>query len=65
MHDDDELLQMLTAEDMGGRVGLAQVVQVDIVVGRPHRNLMRRAGVVLDAADVGAQLYRCGRRCLL
>ena len=65
MHDDDRQLRALTAEDMSGCVTLPQVIQVDVVVSRPHRNLMRRIRVVLDAADIGAQLYRRGRRCLL
>ena len=63
--ENDDLTRVLTAEDVSGCVCLPQVVQMDIMVGRPYCNLMRRGGVVLDAADIGAQLYRCGRRCLL
>ena len=55
-----ELADVPTTEDMDGGRGLAQVVEVDVVVGGPHCNLVRGVGVVLHAAHVGAQLYGRG-----
>ena len=55
----------VTAKDVDRGGGFAQVVQVHVVVGRAHSDLVGSVGVVLHAAHVGAQLYACGGRCLL
>ena len=54
-----------TTEDMDGGGGLAQVVQVDVVIGGSHGDLVRGVWVVLHAAHIGAQLYGRGRLRLL
>ncbi len=54
-----------TCKDVDGRGDIAEVVEVDGVVGGAHRDLMRAARVVLDAAHVGAHVHRHRRRRLL
>ena len=54
-----------TTEDVDGGGGLAQVVQVDVVIGGSHGDLVRGVWVVLHAAHIGAQLYGRGRLRLL
>ena len=54
-----------TFEDKGGLIWPPEIIQVNIVVGGAHCQLMGGDGVPLDCADIGADIYLCKALLLL
>lgn len=54
-----------TFEDKGGLSWPPEVVQMNIMVGGAHRQLMRVDWVPLNCADIGTDVYLCQALLLL